>query len=188
MVTCETPNASQPAIQSNEMKTNKNIKSNTRTRRCWWQGKILKIMCAILGVKAMRYVFCFFFVISVSNICHGQNRIDPSPTCGWDSLKLFVVYPELAKRACLEDYAIVTVRIDSSGNVKNVNIRTQYDIFEEPIHVAVNRTKWIPAKVDGKVVDGEVSFPVLFLIKGLWDNHRLIIEGERPPIMKEQTY
>ena len=132
----------------------------------------------------MKSIIICFLVCITFNFGYAQNLIDPSPSCGWDSLKSSIVYPEIAKRAGLQGFGEALVEIDSVGNILDITIFTGQYVFKKPIMDAIQSTKWIPATVGDKKVEGKVSFPVLFVLKGRWDTRLIIIESEKPHIQR----
>jgi len=101
---------------------------------------------------------------------------DPAPVIGWDSLKSLIKYPEVAQRSGLDGFADVSITIDSVGEINNVQIYSSQQLFDAPIREALYKTKWIPAKYQWKYINGQVSFPIHFILKGILGDHRLIIE------------
>lgn len=68
----------------------------------------------------MRLMSILFFVFQISLL--GQDTIDPSPQCGWDSLKLKIRYPDLALRVGYRTALIASIDVNSKGNIEQVNI------------------------------------------------------------------
>jgi TonB family protein len=115
-------------------------------------------------------------VLLLCNICLAQNNSYPTPTIGWDSLKSLIKYPELARRAGLEGHAIVTVEVYSIGEIKNISILSDAEIFKATIEEAVKKTKWNPALKDGQAVESRVRFPINFIMTEMWEGPRMFIE------------
>jgi hypothetical protein len=107
------------------------------------------------------------------------------PVVGWDSLKSLIRYPELAIRAEIEQYVYVTIDLDSSGNVRNINVFGHYNylIFEQPIKDAINSVRWLPLVIDGNKRDAIVMLQIQFKFRqrsSRLERVEFIIEADKP--------
>jgi TonB family protein len=124
-------------------------------------------------MKSFLVVFFLFFSFIAAS---AQNSV-PSPACGWDSLKSLIAYPDLAQRAGVEGRAVVTVGVFSNGEIRNISIETDKEIFREPIERAIQKTKWNPGTHRGYTTEAQVKFSIDFFIKGMREGLRLAIEA-----------
>ena len=93
------------------------------------------------------------------------REIDPKPYPGF-TITDFLVYPELAKSASLEGKVSVVAFINKKGIPKNVYImRGVFPSLDEAALVAVKKSRWLPAKNNGKRIGVWVTIPVVFKLK-----------------------
>ena len=93
------------------------------------------------------------------------REIDPKPYPG-RSINDLVRYPELAKEAGLEGKVIVAAYITKKGIPKNAYImKGVFPSLDDSALDAVNQSRWIPAKNNGKKVAVWVTIPVVFRLK-----------------------
>ena len=116
-----------------------------------------------------------------------QNKlVEASPEIGWDSLKNMIVYPEIARRAGVEDIARVNVTIDSLGNVTAVEFGG-YGIFSDVVKSAIRKIKWYPETYNGQKRSSQIVFDVQFQLQNV-DNYPkrrvLLIESTNPAVRK----
>ena len=93
------------------------------------------------------------------------REIDPKPYPGM-SVGELVHYPELAKSAGLEGKVIIAAFITKKGVPKNAYImKGVFESLDQSALKAVNKSRWIPAKNNGKKVAVWVTIPVVFKFK-----------------------
>ncbi len=112
--------------------------------------------------------------------------VEAKPEIGWDSLKSLIVYPEIARRAGVEDIARVSVEIDSLGNVISIGFGG-YGIFSNSVKSTLRKIKWIPEMYNGKKRSSEVVFDVQFQLqekKNFPKRRVLEIESSNPAVRK----
>ena len=93
------------------------------------------------------------------------REVDPKPYPGM-SVGELVQYPELAKSAGLEGKVIIAAFINKKGIPKNAYImKGVFESLDQSALNAVNKSRWIPAKNNGKKVAVWVTSPVVFKFK-----------------------
>ena len=93
------------------------------------------------------------------------REVDPKPYPGMTVGEL-VQYPELAKSAGLEGKVIIAAFITKKGVPKNSYImKGVFESLDQAALTAVNKSRWIPAKNNGKKVAVWVTIPVVFKFK-----------------------
>ena len=93
------------------------------------------------------------------------REVDPKPYPGM-SVGELVQYPELAKSAGLEGKVIIAAFINKKGIPKNAYImKGVFESLDQSALNAVNKSRWIPAKNNGKKVAVWVTIPVVFKFK-----------------------
>lgn len=93
------------------------------------------------------------------------REVDPKPYPGM-SVGELVQYPELAKSAGLEGKVIIAAFINKKGIPKNAYImKGVFESLDQAALNAVNKSRWIPAKNNGKKVAVWVTIPVVFKFK-----------------------
>lgn len=111
----------------------------------------------------MRTLTILMLITAVS--AFSQNNINEAhPAIGWDSLKTLFVYPEIARRAGVEEAARVSVTIDSTGRVTDVEFAGA-GIFSSTVKSVVRSIQWIPESYNGKRRNSEIVFDVQFQLK-----------------------
>ncbi len=113
-----------------------------------------------------------FLIVSICllSVCFQQGlssnpQSAPSPRRGWQQFSRSVKYPELANRAGLEGFVLLTVIIDSIGNARSASVRLSTDrIFDDAAIQSVRASKWIPPVVKGHRVGKEFQLPFLFTL------------------------
>lgn len=87
----------------------------------------------------------------------------PRPIGGVAGIQKKIVYPELAKKAGLEGRVFVRAYIDENGNVVHSEIlKSAGSILDSAALKAVEETKFIPGKQNGKPVKVQVVVPIMF--------------------------
>ncbi|MBU2893578.1 M56 family metallopeptidase [Colwellia sp. D2M02] len=78
------------------------------------------------------------------------------------------VYPSLAKRKGIEIEVKVRFTIDRNGEVKDINFSQQsrLNYFKSAIRTAMRQWRFMPAKVDNKVVESQMSKIFSFSLQG----------------------
>ena len=93
------------------------------------------------------------------------REVDPKAYPGM-SVGELVQYPELAKSAGLEGKVIIAAFITKKGIPKNAYImKGVFESLDQAALTAVNKSRWIPAKNNGKKVAVWVTIPVVFKFK-----------------------
>ncbi len=94
-------------------------------------------------------------------------------SCDEDELRKNIVYPEKAKKDGIEGKVVVRVLVDKNGKIQNKIIEHSTDrIFNEAAVEAIDKTKFEPAKLNGKPIKGWVSVPVEFKLDGISPEER----------------
>jgi TonB family protein len=141
----------------------------------------------------MNKKYLFLSILLIAFELHAQFPDQSArPLVGWDSLKSLIRYPELARRAEIEQYVYVTVELDSTGNVRNINVCGHYNylIFEQPIKDAISSVRWLPEISNGTKRNAIVQFQIQFKFRqrsAMPKRVDLIIEADKPiipPIIK----
>lgn len=87
-------------------------------------------------------------------------EVEPLPM---DNVQALVEYPEEAKRAGLEGKVIISALIDTSGKVIKVEIdKSTNPIFNESARKAMLRTRFDPARQNGKPVKLWYTLPIIY--------------------------
>ena len=87
----------------------------------------------------------------------------PMPVGGIKAIQENIIYPEVAKKTGIEGKVFVQAYIDESGKVEKVKIlRGIGGGCDEAAVKAVYKTKFTPAKMNGKYVKVQVSIPIVF--------------------------
>ncbi len=130
-----------------------------------------------------------FFISFLTIITLGysqENLVEARPVIGWDSLKSLIVYPEIARRAGIEDVARVNVEIDALGKVVSVEFGGS-GIFSNSVKSILRKIQWIPETLNGKKRSSQVVFDVQFQLQDMknFPKHRLLlIESTNPAVRK----
>ncbi len=111
----------------------------------------------------MRTLSILMLIVTVSAFSQNNNN-EARPAIGWDSLKTLFVYPEIARRAGVEEAARVSVTLDSTGHVTDVEFAGA-GIFSETVKSVVRSVQWIPESYNGKNRMSEIVFDVQFQLK-----------------------
>jgi hypothetical protein len=88
------------------------------------------------------------------------------PEIGWDSLKSLIMYPEIARRAGVEDESRVYVSLDADGKVIEVDF-AGYGIFASSVKSLITKIKWLPEIFNGKPRASQLVFDIKFQLKGI---------------------
>ncbi|HAP35368.1 MAG TPA: hypothetical protein DCQ28_05285 [Bacteroidetes bacterium] len=129
---------------------------------------------------------CLSILLLVSFGYSQDALVEAKPEIGWDSLKSLIVYPEIARRAGVEDIARVSVEIDSLGNVTSIDFGG-YGIFSSSVKSTLRKIKWTPETYNGKKRASEVVFDVQFQLqekKNFPKRRVLQIESSNPAVRK----
>lgn len=129
---------------------------------------------------------CISFILLLS-IGYSQGTLEEAkPEIGWDSLKSLIVYPEIARRAGIEDIARVNVEIDADGKVLSVEFGGA-GIFSNSVKSTLRTIKWIPEMYNGQKRGSQVVFDVQFQIQDIKNFPKrrvLLIEASNPAVRK----
>ncbi len=89
---------------------------------------------------------------------------EPTPVGGFTAVHENLQYPEIARRAGIEGAVLVYARIDENGDVADTKIMKSLgdNGCDEAAAEAIKKTKWNPAKQNGKPVAVWVTVPVRF--------------------------
>ncbi len=131
----------------------------------------------------MKNLFVILFAVVSFSFAQNSSTVNEArPEIGWDAFKNLITYPEIARRAGVEDVSRIVLDIDSLGNVTSIDF-TGYGIFSPAVKAAIKKTKWIPETVNGKRRASQILFNVQFQLKGLSNNPQrrvLTIEADAP--------
>ena len=93
------------------------------------------------------------------------REVDPKPYPGM-SIQDLVFYPENAKTVGMEGKVTIAAFITKKGKPKNAYIiKGVFESLDQAALTAVNKSRWIPAKNNGKKVAVWVMIPVVFKLK-----------------------
>jgi len=93
------------------------------------------------------------------------REVEPQPYPGF-RVEDFVEYPELAKEAGIEGRVIIAAFINKKGQAKNCYIvKGVFESLDQEALKAVQKSRWIPAKQQGKRIGVWVNIPVSFKLK-----------------------
>ena len=93
------------------------------------------------------------------------REVDPKPYPGM-SIQDLVQYPENAKTVGMEGKVTIAAFITKKGKPKNAYIiKGVFESLDQAALTAVNKSRWIPAKNNGKKVAVWVMIPVVFKLK-----------------------
>jgi len=98
-------------------------------------------------------------------LSQSTSIVPPEPVEGWDVIQESITYPILARRAGVESAFNAIFRIDTPGNVKNLEIKPlSHDNFAkndylllETVKQNLSKIKWIPAQWQGEKIVSEVK-------------------------------
>ncbi|MEN8193879.1 MAG: TonB family protein [Bacteroidota bacterium] len=97
-------------------------------------------------------------------ICEGAD-ICPKPVGGMTEILSNLVYPEHAKLYGLEGYVTVVARVDSKGEVKEVNVLRGLGLgCDEAATEAVKTSKFLPGQANNAAVESNVLFKIPFVL------------------------
>ncbi|MDP1676868.1 MAG: energy transducer TonB [Bacteroidota bacterium] len=129
----------------------------------------------------------FMSILLLVSFGYSQDAlVEAKPEIGWDSLKSLIVYPEIARRAGVEDIARVSVEIDSLGNVTSIDFGG-YGIFGNSVKSTLRKIKWIPEMYNGQKRASQIVFDVQFQLqekKKFPTRRMLMIESSNPVVRK----
>ena len=129
----------------------------------------------------------FFSVLIFVTFGYSQSKaVEASPVMGWDSVKSLIVYPEIARRAGVEDIARVSVEIDSLGNVTSIDFAGA-GIFSPSVKSTLRNVKWIPETFNGLKRASQIVFDVQFQLQNMSNFPKrrvLLIEATNPAVRK----
>ncbi len=93
--------------------------------------------------------------------------IAPKPIGGMAAIQNNLEYPDIARRAGIQGLVIVTIHIDTLGNVTDSKILKSLgnNGCGEAARAALTKTKWEPAQFKGKPINVWVNAPVTFKLK-----------------------
>ena len=136
----------------------------------------------------MKQISIILALLSATHLYSQVPNLDtlilPTPVIGWDSLSRLISYPEIARRAEVQGGYLVKLRIDTLGNIQQINVfelsfyKEQVDtslILSHSLYHTLNKLHWIPAMRAGKKEDCTITIPVLFIVK---------IQGQSETIIK----
>ena len=93
------------------------------------------------------------------------REVEPQPYPGF-RVQDFVEYPELAKEAGIEGRVIIAAFINKKGLPKNCYlVKGVFESLDQIALQAVIKSRWIPAKQQGKRIGVWVNIPVSFKLK-----------------------
>ena len=93
------------------------------------------------------------------------REIEPQPYPGF-TVEDFVEYPELAKEAGIEGRVVIAAFINKRGLPTNCYlIKGVFESLDQMALRSVQKSRWIPAKQQGKRIGVWVNIPVSFKLK-----------------------
>ena len=93
------------------------------------------------------------------------REVEPQPYPGF-KVEDFVEYPELAKEAGIEGKVIIAAFINKKGMPKNCYlVKGVFESLDKMALQAVQKSRWIPAKQQGKRIGVWVNIPVSFKLQ-----------------------
>ena len=124
------------------------------------------------------------------------------PTCGWDSLKLRISYPEILRRSRVWSFYLLDFTLDSLGNFQrplhakalhfdgNLNPRVDREfgvidsIFIKDLEPIVGSVKWKPIVWQWKPIQAKVKIPLFFSFYGFSNTWEKIIVNVPLPLVQ----
>ncbi len=131
----------------------------------------------------MRTIVIALLVLTASAYSQ-KNYSEARPVIGWDSLKTLFVYPEIARRAGVEDAARVSITVDSLGQITDVEFAGA-GIFSETVKSVVRSVQWVPETLNGQRRNSQTVFDVQFQLKNkkVFPKRRVLtIESTNPAV------
>ena len=93
------------------------------------------------------------------------REVEPQPYPGF-KVEDFVEYPELAKEAGIEGRVIIAAFINKKGIPKNCYlVKGVFESLDKMALQSVQKSRWIPAKQQGKRIGVWVNIPVSFKLQ-----------------------
>ncbi len=93
-------------------------------------------------------------------------EICPEPVGGIEEIESNIIYPQLARQYKLEGYVLITTKINARGIPENIRVLQGLGLgCSEAAIEAVNKTKFVPGKNNGDIVETDVTFKLKFRIK-----------------------
>jgi protein TonB len=93
------------------------------------------------------------------------REVEPKPYPGF-KVQDFVEYPGLAKEAGIEGRVIIAAFINKKGLPKNCYlVKGVFESLDNMALQAVQKSRWIPAKQQGKRIGVWVNIPVSFKLQ-----------------------
>ena len=90
----------------------------------------------------------------------------PEPVGGIRAIQQVLHYPDIARKAGIEDRVVIKVLVAEDGTVNKTEVlqapKHKNTGLEEAAIEAVKRVEWLPAKLNGKPVESWVAIPVIF--------------------------
>lgn len=122
-------------------------------------------------MKGVNHFYFLMLLLIVWRSCYSQTSIwiddsteyyPPHPSIGWDSLESLIIYPEVYKRAGVEQSQSIVLFISSKGKIDSVNYGKLSSVFYHPIDTTFHSIIWIPGKSKGIPVDTSITIPIHF--------------------------
>jgi outer membrane biosynthesis protein TonB len=137
----------------------------------------------------------FFFLVVLLLTAAGVTRAQqtdkdtvlmPYPVGGWEKFDSLIVYPEIARRAGIDGYYEVQIRVDTLGNATVTYDEKRIALaIARAIEDAAKKVKWVPVVRNGNPFSYEFTLPVLFYTKK--ERHApLIIKRTVAPVVDKR--
>ena len=87
----------------------------------------------------------------------------PEPVGGLTAIMQLVSYPESAMQNGIEGKVVLSIVVDTAGQVKSIKVleSARNDLDKSAVK-AIEQSQWIPAQKDGKPVEAGVIVPIQF--------------------------
>lgn len=99
-----------------------------------------------------------------------ELEICPEPVGGIEEIESNIIYPQLARQYKLEGSVLISARINARGIAENIRILQGLGLgCSEAAIEAVEKTKFVPGKNNGEIVETDVTFKLHFRIREAQD-------------------
>lgn len=100
-----------------------------------------------------------------------ELEICPEPVGGIEEIESNIIYPQLARQYKLEGSVLITAKISARGIPENIRVIKGLGLgCSEAAVEAVKKTKFVPGKNNGDIIETDVTFKLNFRIREAQDN------------------